>query len=92
VRDLTRLYRIYGRVQGVGFRHFTFRMAQAYGIKGTVKNLSDGSVEVLAQTGDENSLNQFKLRLKEGPSFARVRDFEEMIQEENHQYDDFFIE
>ncbi|HPF17192.1 MAG TPA: acylphosphatase [Thermotogota bacterium] len=89
---LTWLYRVYGHVQGVGFRYFTFRMAQTYGIKGSVRNLSDGSVEVLAQSDDETRLNHFKMRLKEGPSFATVRDFEEIRQEENHLYDGFFIE
>lgn len=36
-----------GRVQGVGFRYFVFRLAKEYAIqKGYVKNLEDGTVEI----------------------------------------------
>ncbi|MCA9737620.1 MAG: acylphosphatase, partial [Gemmatimonadetes bacterium] len=41
-------YRITGVVQGVGFRWFTQRSACALGVKGTVRNAEDGSVEVVA--------------------------------------------
>lgn len=41
--------RITGRVQGVGFRVFACRLAEQCGIAGTVKNLEDGSVEIVAQ-------------------------------------------
>lgn len=34
-----------GRVQGVGYRMFVFRIAQQYGISGWVRNRVDGSVE-----------------------------------------------
>lgn len=43
-----------GRVQGVGFRQTTVELAGAYKIGGTVRNLSDGSVEVILEaTPDE---------------------------------------
>ncbi len=38
-----------GRVQGVGFRFTAHRMAQRYQITGYVRNLPDGTVEMLAQ-------------------------------------------
>ena len=38
-----------GRVQGVGFRFISHRIAQRYDITGQVKNLPDGSVELIAQ-------------------------------------------
>ena len=38
-----------GRVQGVGFRFTVQRMAKKNGLKGWVKNLSDGRVEVLVE-------------------------------------------
>ncbi len=38
-----------GNVQGVGFRFTTLRIAANYKVTGTVKNLSDGKVEVIAE-------------------------------------------
>ena len=89
---MTKLYKFYGRVQGVGFRHFTYRLALGLGITGYVKNMSDGSVEVMAQSDDEEVLGKFQKRLNEGPSFARVRDFESVEMDENRKYSDFIIE
>jgi acylphosphatase len=64
-------YRIEGRVQGVGFRWWTAREARATGIRGTVRNLPDGAVEVEA-AGDDASLALFLAALAHGPSGARV--------------------
>lgn len=44
---------ITGRVQGVGFRWGTLRLAQQLGITGFVRNQPDGSVYVEAQGPDE---------------------------------------
>lgn len=44
---------ISGRVQGVGFRATTLHYAQQLGIHGTVRNLEDGSVEILMQAEPE---------------------------------------
>ncbi|TRO54393.1 acylphosphatase, partial [Candidatus Bathyarchaeota archaeon] len=38
-----------GRVQGVGFRANTNRMANQLGLKGWVRNLRDGKVEIIAE-------------------------------------------
>ena len=38
-----------GRVQGVGFRFTTHRMARRHGLTGFVRNQPDGTVEMLAQ-------------------------------------------
>ncbi|MEJ2542692.1 MAG: acylphosphatase [Calditrichaceae bacterium] len=64
---------IQGRVQGVGYRWFTMQVAQKLGIKGYVKNIMDGSVEVFAQ-GDETSIQEFLIQLRNGPSFSNVTD------------------
>ena len=42
-----------GKVQGVGFRAATRRKAMELGIRGAVRNLDDGSVEILASATDE---------------------------------------
>ena len=60
-----------GRVQGVGFRAFARREAEKLGVRGTVRNLADGGVEVQA-AADAETLARFKERLASGPSFGRV--------------------
>lgn len=62
---------ISGRVQGVGFRYWTQKTAKHAGLTGWVKNLPDGTVELLAQ-GDETSLASFIDTLWKGPAFSRV--------------------
>jgi acylphosphatase len=64
-------YVVRGRVQGVGYRYFVQREADALGVTGFVRNLPDGSVEVVAE-GGEPAVTQLEARLREGPSFATV--------------------
>lgn len=52
-----------GRVQGVGFRATTYSLAQELGLKGTVENLEDGTVEIYAQ-GEQDILNELLKRLQ----------------------------
>lgn len=66
-----RLWRVYGRVQRVGFRAFARRHALALGISGYARNMPDGSVEVLAQ-GDPEAVNNLRARLQRGPRRAKV--------------------
>ncbi len=60
-----------GRVQGVGFRAFARREAAGLGIRGTVRNLPDGRVEIHAAAEPE-TLERFRERIAAGPSFGRV--------------------
>ncbi len=69
------LIKIYGRVQGVGFRYYTFKKATLLNIKGYVKNMPDGSVFVDCE-GDKDNLNLFLEFLEKGPQFAYVEDVE----------------
>lgn len=64
-----------GRVQGVGYRYFVMREADALGVTGFARNLPDGSVEIVAE-GDDGVLADFEGRLRKGPSFARVSNIE----------------
>lgn len=66
---------ISGRVQGVGFRHFTRKNADKLGITGWVKNLPDGRVEAVFQ-GSEQKVNELIERCKEGPISAYVKEIE----------------
>jgi tRNA pseudouridine55 synthase len=63
--------KIYGKVQGVGYRYFTEKIAKNLNILGYVKNLEDGTVEVVAQ-GKEEGLQKFIEQLKIGPFLAKV--------------------
>jgi acylphosphatase len=62
-----------GRVQGVGFRWFALRRAGEHGVRGYVRNLGDGSVEVVAE-GEREALERFLDDLRAGPQGARVDD------------------
>jgi len=64
---------ILGRVQGVGFRYFTLQAAQKNSVSGWVKNLPDGSVEIIA-TGSDDRLKAFLHAVSKGPSYSRVMD------------------
>jgi acylphosphatase len=64
-------YYVNGRVQGVGYRYFVLRQAEALGITGFARNLPDGRVEVVAE-GPPDVLQRFEERLREGPAFATV--------------------
>lgn len=62
-----------GRVQMVMYRDFASRKAQSLGIVGTVRNLPDGTVEVVAE-GEQAALHDFLAMLSKGPLLADVRD------------------
>lgn len=62
---------ISGLVQGVGFRWYVKRRADRLGLKGWVKNLPTGQVEVVAE-GPEEALRQLEEFLHKGPPAARV--------------------
>ena len=63
--------RIFGRVQGVGFRFSAQREAEKHHLKGWVKNEADGSVTVEA-TGEDSALEAFSDWCRKGPSSAKV--------------------
>lgn len=64
---------ISGRVQGVFFRQSTRERARALGITGSVRNLSDGNVEVIA-TGNREQLERLVSWCRQGPPKAVVTD------------------
>lgn len=67
-----RLY-ITGRVQGVGFRHAMREEAARRGVRGWVRNRSDGSVEALVQ-GEPAEVEALISWAHRGPPGARVRE------------------
>lgn len=63
--------RVHGYVQGVGYRFFVQRQAGALGLRGYVRNLGNGDVEVVAE-GQRVRLEQLLHALERGPSAADV--------------------
>lgn len=63
--------RVYGQVQGVGYRYFARQTARRLNLQGYVRNRDDRSVEVVAE-GAKGALDQFLAQLKRGPSAAAV--------------------
>ena len=64
-------YCVRGRVQGVGFRWFVMVEAEKLGLAGYVRNLPDGTVEVVAR-GTREAMRRLEEGLARGPSMARV--------------------
>jgi acylphosphatase len=65
--------RIAGRVQGVGYRAWVTLTARRLGLRGWVRNRTDGSVEALV-IGADDSVAAMIEACREGPFAARVRE------------------
>ena len=75
-QKVARVYRVRGRVQGVGFRYFVERAANSLGLTGWVRNRDDGDVEVYA-AGNPAQLSELAGMLWKGPRWAEVRRVDE---------------
>jgi acylphosphatase len=73
---VARRFIISGIVQGIGYRFFAMRAAARHQVLGTVRNLPDGRVEVVAE-GGRDDMDEFKKDLVTGPSMAEITDIEE---------------
>lgn len=80
-----------GRVQGVGFRFTTERIAlEMRDIYGWVRNLPDGRVEVVAE-GEEDRLNEFLQRIREGLMKRYIKREDIIWENYKGEFDDFEI-
>lgn len=68
---IAKRFHISGIVQGVGYRYFAQRVAVRIGIRGYVRNLRDGRVEVYA-IGSPSELSRLRPELERGPHGASV--------------------
>jgi len=81
--------KIEGTVQGVFFRKFVKEQARALGLKGHVRNLEDGQIEVIAE-GDDAKVNELMKICKKGPEHCNVKGM--VLQDLNNiGFDDFKI-
>lgn len=76
-----RLY-ITGSVQGVFFREFVKENAEKHNLKGFVRNLEDGRVEIFLE-GSIDDVNKMIAVCQQGPKHAQIRNVE--IKDEKHQ-------
>jgi len=82
--------KIYGQVQGVFFRQSAKLEAERNGIVGWVKNLGDGSVEIMAQ-GDKKLVDQFIKWCRGGPPFAQIEKVDIHWEKDLHDFDEFSV-
>ena len=82
---------ISGRVQGMFYRAFARRTAKNLGLVGTVENLPDGTVHVVAQ-GDQPTLDQYVTDLKQGSMFSRVDSVDVRWSSTERTFSDFSIQ
>jgi acylphosphatase len=88
---IARKFLISGEVQGVGYRYFAQRSSARHQVRGYVRNLDNGIVEVWAE-GNANAVNAFRLDLAAGPTYSRVGEIEELVVEPSGLYSTFRIE
>lgn len=81
---------ISGDVQGVFFRHNTNKVANKLSLRGFVKNLPNGTVEVVAE-GDEYKLKELIEFCKKGPIGAYVKDVKIGYEKARNEFESFSI-
>ena len=79
-----------GRVQAVGFRHFTRKKASALGLSGWVKNEGDGSVRLEAE-GPRDALEDLLDAVRQGPRTASVENVSASWQSADGAFDGFEV-
>lgn len=76
-QDIRKAFRVRGRVQGVGFRYWTQYQGRRLGLRGSVRNCPDGTVEV-SFAGPRTAVDEMSRQLHHGPSGAHVDELEEL--------------
>jgi acylphosphatase len=75
--EIRKAYKVHGRVQGVGFRWWAQYQGRRLGLRGSVRNCRDGTVEV-AFAGPRAAVDAMYQQLLIGPSAADVVELEEL--------------
>ncbi len=82
---------ISGRVQGVFFRSNSCEKAVSLGLRGFVKNLDDGRVEIVAE-GEKENIGELVEFCKKGSLIAKVGDLEIRYEKVKDEFKEFKIE
>lgn len=81
---------IEGKVQGVFFRDWTVRQAQVFRLKGWVRNMEDGRVEIVAE-GEKGKLIKLIGLIKKGPPLAKVEHLDIIWEKATGKFEGFEI-
>ncbi len=81
---------IKGEVQGVSFRYFVYEKARELGLVGTVKNMPEGEVSIVAE-GEEAALQELLESVTRGPRFAKIEKVESTWKESTGEFAKFSI-
>ncbi len=81
--------RVFGRVQGVGFRYAARNQARSLDLKGWVENCPDGSVNIAVQ-GEEKSCHAFIQWCRNGTGYSWVERIE-ILEKEPETFQSFLV-
>lgn len=79
-----------GMVQGVGFRYTARMISRAFNVTGSVRNLPDGSVLLIAE-GDTSQVKEFIEEIKERKRM-NIRSASEVVEPDTGEFTDFRID
>ena len=85
-----RVIRIHGKVQGVGYRFFATRVARRLGLKGSIQNNRDGTVDAVVE-GEKSVIDDWIEELKEGPRYAEVTKIDQEAKDFTGRLGDFDV-
>jgi len=82
---------VHGKVQGVFYRDFVRKAAEKLGVKGFVRNLRNGTVEVVAE-GDGPQLKELAKECNRGSFLSFVEKIDAKEEKATGEFDEFLIE
>ena len=82
---------VQGVVQGVGYRFFVLNQARLFDVKGYVRNMPNGTVQVVAE-GKKGIVQDFIERLRIGPLSAHVTGVDVKWDEKDSGYTEFRLQ
>ena len=85
-----RVIRIHGKVQGVGYRFFATRVARRLGLKGSIQNNREGTVDAVVE-GEKSVIDEWIEELREGPRYAEITKIDQETKDFTGRLGDFDV-